>query len=105
MIALGFPSLCRRHTEPNALKLKEVNKMAKELDLPLDTSSARALAVTLLEAKASLGDAGAAEALTLLVTKPMQLAQYFCTGMLEPEAWQHYALAVDEYTHFTSPIR
>jgi DIS3-like exonuclease 2 len=27
---------------------------------------------------------------------------YFCTPQ---EAWRHYALAMDEYTHFTSPIR
>jgi hypothetical protein len=42
----------------------------------------------------------------LLATKPMQLAQYFCTGE-EPvvATWRHYALAMDHYTHFTSPIR
>jgi L-lactate utilization protein LutB len=42
----------------------------------------------------------------LLATKPMQLAQYFCTGE-EPvvSSWRHYALAMDHYTHFTSPIR
>lgn len=36
----------------------------------------------------------------------MQTAKYFCTGDFEEhEQWQHYALAVPYYTHFTSPIR
>ena len=35
-----------------------------------------------------------------------QLAQYFCTGMIDDEeAYRHYALNVPLYTHFTSPIR
>ena len=34
------------------------------------------------------------------------MARYFCTGDIEVrEDWRHYALAVPEYTHFTSPIR
>ncbi len=42
----------------------------------------------------------------MMATKPQQLAQYFCTGaQLDPATWRHYALAVDMYTHFTSPIR
>ena len=33
------------------------------------------------------------EIINLLATKPMQLAQYFCTGQLpEEESWRHYAL-------------
>eukprot|EP00960_Hanusia_phi_P017111 503360-Hanusia_phi.AAC.1 len=35
----------------------------------------------------------------------MQLATYFCTGKLPEDSWGHYALAMDMYTHFTSPIR
>ena len=42
----------------------------------------------------------------MLATRPMQLASYFCTGDVpEPDGWMHYALAVQQYTHFTSPIR
>ena len=43
--------------------------------------------------------------LTCLVTKTMQLAQYFCSGTLVKENYAHYGLAVPFYTHFTSPIR
>ncbi len=35
----------------------------------------------------------------------MSEAQYFCTGSLSPDQHFHYGLAVDQYTHFTSPIR
>lgn len=35
----------------------------------------------------------------------MQQAQYFAAGDLSPHEWQHYALAIPYYTHFTSPIR
>lgn len=36
----------------------------------------------------------------------LQLARYFCTGSIEEEEqYDHYALNVPRYTHFTSPIR
>ena len=59
-------------------------------------------------------------ALINMCTKPMQLAQYFCTGEsidnleeqtqfdlkdINMKTWGHYALAMSHYTHFTSPIR
>lgn len=35
-----------------------------------------------------------------------QMALYFCSGVLQDQAqFQHYALNVPLYTHFTSPIR
>merc|ERR1712110_517834 len=40
-----------------------------------------------------------------LLSKPMELARYFCTGMYETHQYHHYALNVPLYTHFTSPIR
>jgi len=40
-------------------------------------------------------------ALQLLLTKSMQLAKYCCTGIVERDGWKHYALHMDEYTHFT----
>ncbi|NWW82413.1 DI3L2 exonuclease, partial [Climacteris rufus] len=46
------------------------------------------------------------EVLTYMFSRPMQMALYFCTGVLEDETlFCHYALNVPFYTHFTSPIR
>ncbi|NWY31720.1 DI3L2 exonuclease, partial [Pheucticus melanocephalus] len=46
------------------------------------------------------------EVLTYMFSRPMQMALYFCTGVLHDESlFHHYALNVPFYTHFTSPIR
>jgi len=38
-------------------------------------------------------------------TSAMEQAVYFSTGSVTQEKWCHYGLALDKYTHFTSPIR
>ena len=50
--------------------------------------------------------------LVSLLSKTMSLAEYFCTGEELPQIcetkgdfFRHYALSVEHYTHFTSPIR
>ena len=50
--------------------------------------------------------------LVSLLSKTMSLAEYFCTGEEVPQVcktredfFRHYALSVEHYTHFTSPIR
>ena len=71
---------------------------------PLITGALQRSLALLRDAAAAAGGA-AADAITLLATKPMQLAQYFCTAGRDRASWAHYALAMELYTHFTSPIR
>ena len=110
LVSEAFPdrALLRRHMPPNGHKLQDlaVNVAKLLLNAPkLDVSSAGALQASLAALRASVGPE-VAEVVTLLCTKPMQTAQYFCTGNEEdPSMWRHYALAVGQYTHFTSPIR
>lgn len=40
-----------------------------------------------------------------LATQAMSNAAYFSTGSLSQDQYFHYGLALDYYTHFTSPIR
>ncbi|CAL8326820.1 unnamed protein product [Arctogadus glacialis] len=105
----SFPqeAMLRRHPPPQTKMVDELQEFCDQMGVAVDLSSAGALHASLHR---SLGDdqyAGARkEVLTKMCSKPMQMALYFCTGALEDEAlFQHYALNVPRYTHFTSPIR
>eukprot|EP00439_Symbiodinium_sp_Y106_P041161 s3209_g5.t1 len=41
----------------------------------------------------------------IMTTRCMNQAVYFCTGEVQPALYSHYGLAMERYTHFTSPIR
>ena len=106
-IAKEFPitALLRNHTNPMLRKLDTFVKFcAKNLGVPIDSSNAKSLGQSL----DSLGKTQSPQvfaALRILATRSMQLAKYFCTGNMKREEWRHYALNVETYTHFTSPIR
>jgi DIS3-like exonuclease 2 len=111
LISGAFPAraLLRCHPPPSAHKMAELAAAVARLlpaAPPLDASSSGALHASLGALRAAAGSAAVGEVVTLLCTKPMQVARYFCTGDHEDAAaWRHYALAVGHYTHFTSPIR
>ncbi|GIL48122.1 hypothetical protein Vafri_4822 [Volvox africanus] len=121
-----FPdrAMLRRHPPPNESKMGELRDAAQAAGVQLDVSSASSLQASLAALRASeppeVEGQSAVERLSsaarhrrmvdlviMLATRPMQLAKYFSTGDCEDalELWRHYALAVDHYTHFTSPIR
>ncbi|GAX84362.1 hypothetical protein CEUSTIGMA_g11784.t1 [Chlamydomonas eustigma] len=108
MISSAFPNLAilRRHDQPDAHKMAELLSVAQDNDIPVDATSAAALQTSLAQLRSSDMDSDLIEVFTMLATRPMQLATYFCTGQIpDPSGWGHYALAVGAYTHFTSPIR
>ncbi|XP_068434706.1 DIS3-like exonuclease 2 isoform X2 [Clinocottus analis] len=74
-----FPQLAllRRHPPPKAKMVEELQELCNQLEINMDLSSAGAL----------------------------QMASYFCAGLPGEESFNHYALNVPLYNHFTSPIR
>ncbi|KAM4836382.1 DIS3-like exonuclease 2 isoform 1-T1 [Thomomys bottae] len=104
-----FPeqALLRRHPPPQTKMLNDLVEFCSQMGLPMDVSSAgslnKSLSRTFGDDKYSLARK---EVLTNMYSRPMQMALYFCSGMLQDQAqFRHYALNVPLYTHFTSPIR
>ncbi|XP_039999974.1 DIS3-like exonuclease 2 isoform X2 [Xiphias gladius] len=104
-----FPELAllRRHPPPKAKMVDELQELCDQLGIDIDLTSAGALNKSL---NATIGDdeysSARKEVLTHMCSRPMQMALYFCTGVLkEEQLFKHYALNVPLYTHFTSPIR
>ncbi|XP_076770983.1 DIS3-like exonuclease 2 isoform X2 [Arvicanthis niloticus] len=104
-----FPeqALLRRHPPPQTKMLSDLVEFCDQMGLPMDVSSAGALNKSLTK---TFGDdkysLARKEVLTNMYSRPMQMALYFCSGMLQDQAqFRHYALNVPLYTHFTSPIR
>ncbi|KAN0065070.1 Translational repressor [Thecaphora frezii] len=102
-IAAGLPdvALLRRHECPLDRRLDGFLKRAKSMGYEIDISTAGSLYKSLQK----IDDEKTRVALETLVTKAMLRAKYFCTGMVDIAKYQHYALNVQLYTHFTSPIR
>ncbi|KAG5286010.1 hypothetical protein AALO_G00009990 [Alosa alosa] len=104
-----FPELAllRRHPPPQTKMIDDLQEFCDQMGLNIDFSSAGALHNSLHE---TLGNdeytSARKEVLTNMCSRPMQMAVYFCTGVLKDETlFRHYALNVPLYTHFTSPIR
>uniref|UniRef100_A0A8C8VJQ0 DIS3-like exonuclease 2 n=1 Tax=Pelusios castaneus TaxID=367368 RepID=A0A8C8VJQ0_9SAUR len=105
----SFPqqALLRRHPPPQTKMLNDLMEFCDQMGLEIDFSSAGALHKSLNEVFGADNYAEARkEVLTNMFSRPMQMALYFCAGVLEDETlFHHYALNVPLYTHFTSPIR
>jgi ribonuclease R len=93
------PALYRVHDEPEATRVEELKRVVADLGLRLkgDPKSMRPEA---LQALLEAADGRPEERLIdMLVLRTLARALY------TPEPRGHYALATDEYLHFTSPIR
>ncbi|CDS12828.1 hypothetical protein LRAMOSA05012 [Lichtheimia ramosa] len=98
-----FPNeaLLRRHAPPIERRLDEFIKHSENLGYKLDGSSAGNLQASFN----AIESQEVKDVLISLAIKPMQRAKYFCTGAMDISKYNHYALNVPLYTHFTSPIR
>ncbi|KAG9274763.1 DIS3-like exonuclease 2 [Astyanax mexicanus] len=104
-----FPALAllRRHPPPQSRMVEVLQELCDQMGLNIHLESAGALHRSLNE---TVGNdrysLARKEVLTHLCSRPMQMAVYFCAGVLQDEKlFRHYALNVPLYTHFTSPIR
>ncbi|KYQ89653.1 putative ribonuclease II domain containing protein [Tieghemostelium lacteum] len=106
-IATSFPSnsLLRRHPDPNPSKLQNFISFCAKHGWEIDSSSVGSFGESIQLLKDKVEDPRILQAIQLLSVRSMRLAEYFCSASEEQEMWHHYALNVDFYTHFTSPIR
>ncbi|CAG9793841.1 unnamed protein product [Diatraea saccharalis] len=101
-----YPKLAflRCHPPPSGFMLKQLVKSLQPMGINLEISSAGDLHSSLMQ-YVTTEDKGRAMVLNMLCAKPMARAKYFCAHGCDDDDFQHYALNVPLYTHFTSPIR
>nr|XP_045016823.1 DIS3-like exonuclease 1 [Jaculus jaculus] len=102
----SFPhqALLRQHPPPHQEFFSELRECAKAKGFFIDTRSNKTLADSLDKAN-DPNDPVVNRLLRSMATQAMSNALYFSTGSCAEEEFHHYGLALDKYTHFTSPIR
>ncbi|NWS39075.1 DI3L1 exonuclease, partial [Probosciger aterrimus] len=105
-ISEHFPhqALLRQHPPPRQEFFTELRECASAKGFAMDTRSNKALAESLDKANDPL-DPIVNKLLRSMATHAMSNALYFSTGSCSEEEFHHYGLALEKYTHFTSPIR
>ncbi|PKU36386.1 dis3-like exonuclease 1 [Limosa lapponica baueri] len=105
-ISEDFPhqALLRQHPPPRQEFFTELRECASAKGFSIDTRSNKALAESLDKANDPL-DPVVNKLLRSMATHAMSNALYFSTGSCSEDEFHHYGLALDKYTHFTSPIR
>ncbi|XP_024129553.1 DIS3-like exonuclease 2 isoform X1 [Oryzias melastigma] len=103
-----FPhlALLRRHPPPKVKMMQELKEMCSQLGINIDVTTSGGLQKSLNMLSEDEYSGARKEVLTHLLSRPMQMALYFCSGVLKNEQlFKHFALNIPLYTHFTSPIR
>ncbi|ODV78253.1 RNB-domain-containing protein [Suhomyces tanzawaensis NRRL Y-17324] len=99
-------AMLRRHAAPPSTNFENLNKMlsARKPGMAVSLESSRALADS-LDRCVDANDPYFNTLLRIMSTRCMMAAEYFPSGSYGYPEFRHYGLAVDIYTHFTSPIR
>lgn len=105
-IYAAFPScaVLRRHPSPKAKELQAFAALLAQRGFALRTTSSLELGES-LNAIDKPGDAFFNKLVRALLTRTMNQAKYFASCAHSYEEFYHYGLAMEIYTHFTSPIR
>lgn len=103
----AFPqvAMLRRHGAPPATNFDQLNDMLRvKKGCSISVESSKALADS-LDRCVDPKDDYFNTLVRILATRSMMAAEYFASGNFSYQDYRHYGLAVDIYTHFTSPIR
>uniref|UniRef100_A0A3Q3G4H8 DIS3-like exonuclease 1 n=1 Tax=Kryptolebias marmoratus TaxID=37003 RepID=A0A3Q3G4H8_KRYMA len=102
--AFPYQALLRRHPPPRQELFSPLVDTAKAAGFTIDTRNNKALADS-LDRAVDPQDGLVNRLLRMMATQAMSQALYFSTGSHPEDQFYHYGLALDRYTHFTSPIR
>lgn len=99
-------AMLRRHGAPPATSFEALNEMlrVRKNGMSISTESSKALADS-LDRCVDPNDPYFNTLVRIMSTRCMMAAEYFSSGSYGYPDYRHYGLAVDIYTHFTSPIR
>jgi len=106
-IAKVFPAFAvlRRHPPPKADALKKLEAVLGQQGFKEFKFGSNLELAQSLERATKPDDPYFNVLVRTLVCRCMNQAVYFPTGECDPLDFPHYGLAIDRYTHFTSPIR
>lgn len=104
----AFPqtAMLRRHAAPPSTNFEALNEIlrVRRPGMTISLESSRALADS-LDRCVDEKDPYFNTLVRIMSTRCMMAAEYFPSGSYGYPEFRHYGLAVDIYTHFTSPIR
>ena len=99
-------ALLRQHPPPLEAGLQNVVEVSKEsFDFDIDVTNSQTLQESLSRLSRTCKDELVIQCVTESLMTPMRPAEYIAAGEVSQEDWQHFALNIPYYTHFTSPIR
>jgi len=99
-------ALLRNHSPPLELGMQQVVDVSREsYGFEIDTTNSNSLQSSLSRLSRECNDPLVVQCVTESLMTPMRPAEYIAAGELDAVEWQHFALNIPYYTHFTSPIR